>query len=74
LIGGVRRPIRGVVTMDQLVVDVTDGPSVQRGDEVVVIGRQGEEEISANEIAAQLGTIGYEVVCALSTRLPRNYR
>jgi len=74
LIGGVRRPIRGVVTMDQLVVDVTDGPSVQRGDEVVVIGRQGEEEISANEVAAQLGTIGYEVVCALSARLPRNYR
>lgn len=70
LIGGRRHPIVGVVTMDQLMVDVGDA-DVAVGDEVVFIGRQGDEQISANEIASRLGTIGYEVVCALSGRLPR---
>lgn len=70
LIRGRRHPIVGVVTMDQLMVDVGDTP-VAVGDEVVLIGSQGDEEIRANEIASRLGTIGYEVVCALSARLPR---
>jgi alanine racemase len=71
LIGGVRRPVRGVVTMDQLVVEVTDGPPVAVGDEVVLLGRQGQEQVTANEWAARLNTIAYEVVCGFGPRLPR---
>ncbi|MFM7068385.1 MAG: alanine racemase [Actinomycetes bacterium] len=71
LVGGVRRPVRGVVTMDQLVIEVADDPPVQRGDEVVLIGWQGEEHIPVSEWADRLDTIGYEIVCALSARLPR---
>jgi alanine racemase len=70
LIGGVPRPIVGVVTMDQLMVDCGDDP-VHVGDEVVLIGRQGEAEITANDWATVTGTIGYEIVCGLSRRLPR---
>lgn len=73
LIGGVRRPIRGVVTMDQLVVEVTDGPAVAVGDEVVLIGRQGNEEITADEWARLLDTISYEIVCGFGPRLPRRH-
>jgi alanine racemase len=73
LIGGRRCPIVGVVTMDQLMVDVGD-QAVAIGDEVVVIGTQGTEAVSANEWGSQLGTIGYEIVCGLSNRLPRHYR
>lgn len=73
LIGGVRRPMRGVVTMDQFIVEVTDGPEVQVGDEVVLLGAQEGEQIPAQEWADLLGTITYEVVCRLSTRIPRRY-
>ena len=73
LIGGVRRPMRGVVTMDQLVVEVTDGPEVAVGDEVVLIGRQGDEEITTGEWAEMLGTISYEIVCGFGPRLPRRH-
>jgi alanine racemase len=73
LIGGVRRPMRGVVTMDQLIVEVTHGPKVRVGDEVVLIGTQGDEEITAQEWADLLGTITYEVVCRFSNRIPRKY-
>lgn len=72
LIGGRRHPIVGVVTMDQLMVDVGQS-HVAVGDPVVVIGTQGEETISVEELAQRLGTIGYEVVCSLSQRLPRVY-
>ncbi len=74
LIGGKHRPIVGVVTMDQLMVDVGTGPdaeSVTVGSEVVLIGRQGDAEISASDVAATLGTIPYEVICAISRRVPR---
>jgi len=74
LIGGVRRPIRGVVTMDQFVVEVTDGPAVTVGDEVIILGRQGDEEITANEMGRWVDTIGYEVVCGFGPRIPRVYR
>ena len=70
LIGGRRCPIRGVVTMDQTIVEIGDLP-VQVGDEAVLIGRQFGESISASEWAERLDTIGYEVVCALSARLDR---
>jgi alanine racemase len=70
LLGGVRRRIVGVVTMDQLMIDCGDDP-VEVGDQVVLIGRQGVEQITASEWAVQLGTIGYEVVCAISSRIER---
>jgi alanine racemase len=73
LIGGRRRPIAGTVTMDQLMVDCGPGADVRPGDEVVLLGRQGEDEVSAWEWADRLGTIAYEVTCALSARLPRTY-
>jgi alanine racemase len=73
LIGGRRCLIVGVITMDQLMVDVGDH-TVVVGDEVVVIGAQGSESVSANEWGRRLGTIGYEIVCGLSNRLPRHYR
>lgn len=70
LIAGRRHPMVGVVTMDQFMVDVGDTP-VTVGDEVVLIGEQGRERITANEWGSLLGTIGYEVVCAISSRVPR---
>ncbi|MEY4175773.1 MAG: alanine racemase, partial [Actinomycetota bacterium] len=70
LVGGRRCPVVGVVTMDQLMVDVGD-QSVQVGDEVVLIGRQGPEVVTATEWADRLGTIAYEVLCAVSARVPR---
>ena len=72
LIGGRRCPIVGVVTMDQLMVDVGDS-AVAAGDEVVLLGRQGDQQIRAEDWADRLGTIGYEVVCAISARIPRVY-
>ena len=72
LIGGIRRPFAGVVTMDQIMVNCTDD-AVRIGDEVVLIGAQGSEVITANEWANKMGTIGYEIVCAISARMPRNY-
>ena len=72
LIGGHRLPIAGVVTMDQLTVDAGDLP-IRVGDEVVLLGRQGQEQIQAEEWAERLGTIPYEVVCGVSARVPRRY-
>ena len=70
LIRGVKLPIAGTVTMDQITVDAGD-LEVSPGDEVVLIGRQGNVSISANEVAERLGTIGYEVVARLGQRLHR---
>jgi len=72
LIGGGRRRIVGVVTMDQLMVDCGADP-VAVGDEAVLIGHQDGEEITASEWAERLGTIGYEVVCGISSRITRQY-
>ncbi len=72
LVRGRRCRVRGVVTMDQLLVDLT-GTDAEVGDEVVLIGTQGDETITVNEIGDLLGTIGYEVTCALSPRVPRRY-
>jgi alanine racemase len=71
LIKGVRRPLAGAVTMDQLVVDCGDDETVRPGDEVVLLGRQGDEEITADDWAAMAGTISYEVVCGVGPRMPR---
>jgi alanine racemase len=73
LIGGRRRPIAGAVTMDQILVDCGDDESVRRGDEVVLLGRQGDEEITAWEWAEKVGTIAYEVLCGIGPRVPRTY-
>lgn len=72
LIGGRRHPFAGAITMDQIVVDVGDHP-VEVGDEAVLIGRQGREEITADDWAARLGVLNYEVVCGFGPRLPRRY-
>lgn len=72
LIGGLHHPVRGVVTMDQLMVDVGSAP-VEIGDEVVLIGSQGGESITAAAVAATLDTIPYEVVCSIGVRVPRTY-
>ncbi len=71
LIRGQRAPVRGRVCMDQIVVDVTEIDDVTIGDEAVIIGRQGDEEITADEIAGKIGTINYEVVCKINKRVPR---
>jgi alanine racemase len=72
VIRGRRHPIAGTVTMDQLMVDVGDEP-VEVGDEVVLIGRQGDATVTAEEWASRLGTIAYEIVCGIGPRAPRNY-
>jgi alanine racemase len=72
LVGGRRRPIVGVVTMDQLMVDCGDD-HVEVGDEVVLIGAQGVHEITAEEWAERLDTIAYEIVCGIGPRVPRFY-
>lgn len=73
LIAGRRRPIAGTVTMDQLTVDCGDD-AVAAGDEVVLIGRQGTEEITAWDWATRLDTIAYEIVSGISRRVPLDYR
>ncbi len=73
LLGGQRVPVIGRVCMDQIMVDAGSVPGVSPGDEAVLIGRQGDEEISADEIARWIGTINYEVTCAVSGRVPRVY-
>ena len=70
LIRGQRFPLAGQVTMDQIVVDVDSVP-VEVGDEVVLLGAQGDERISATEWADRLGTISYEVLCGIGPRVPR---
>jgi alanine racemase len=72
LIGGRRHRVAGVVTMDQLIVDCGDA-TVAPGDEVVLIGRQGDERITAEELAAHTRTIGYEIVTSIGARVAREY-
>ncbi|MDP9441467.1 MAG: alanine racemase [Actinomycetota bacterium] len=74
LVGGQRRPIAGTVTMDQFLVDCGPRASVEAGDEVVLLGRQGDDEITADDWAGRLGTISYEVLCGIGPRVPRLYR
>ncbi len=74
LVGGRRAPIVGRICMDSCMADLTDLPgSAATGDEVVLVGRQGGEEITADEIADRMGTISYEVVCLAGKRVPRAY-
>jgi len=73
LIHGEKCPIVGRVCMDQFMVDVTHLEDVKMGDEVVLIGKQGENQITAEEIAKMVGTINYEVTCRISERVSRKY-
>jgi len=71
LVGGERRPLAGTVTMDHIVVDCGPDPRVRVGDEVVLVGRQGGQSISAWDWGRTLGTIAYEVTCGIGPRVPR---
>jgi alanine racemase len=73
LVGGARRPIAGTVTMDQIMVDCGPDASVNVGDEVVLIGSQGSETITAWDWADRCDTIAYEVLCGVSSRVPRTF-
>jgi alanine racemase len=73
LVRGRRVPLVGVVMMDVVVVDVTSVPDVTLEDEFVLLGRQGDEEISAHELAHRRTTISWEVLTSMAQRLPRVY-
>ena len=74
LIKGKRRRVLGNVTMDMMMVDITDAPEVSVGDEAVLAGRQGDEEITWAELAQKAGTIDYELCTLLMPRVPRIYK
>jgi len=73
LVRGVRAPIIGRVCMDLTMIDVGHIPDVRLEEEVVILGSQGDETISADEIAKQVGTINYEIVSSLTSRVPKTY-
>jgi alanine racemase len=73
LLGGVRRPLVGTVSMDNVTVEVGSPATTAVGDAAVLIGAQGGERITAEEVAQRLGTINYEVTCGLLARVPRAY-
>jgi alanine racemase len=74
LVKGRRCPLAGVVTMDMVMLDVTDVPGVARGDEVVIIGESGGERIRAEDLAQACGTIPYEILCGIGPRVTRVYQ
>ena len=71
LVGGRRRPLAGMVTMDQIVVDCGPSEEVAVGDDVVLIGEQGAGSLTASDWADVLGTIAHEVFCGIGARVPR---
>lgn len=71
LIDGKKAPITGRICMDQFMCDVTDIPQARVGEYAVLIGKSGSERITADDIADMTGTIGYEIVCGISARVPR---
>ena len=73
LLHGKRAPVIGRVCMDQMMVDVTDIPGVKLEDPVVLVGRDGDEVITVEDMAAAADTFNYELVCGLSRRVPRIY-
>jgi len=73
LVRGQRAPVAGTVCMDMIMVDVTDVPGVAVGDEVVLLGSQGDETVDAGELAERAGTISYEILCGIGARVPRRY-
>jgi len=73
LVNGVPRRFAGTITMDQLMLDCGSDSAVTVGDEVVLIGRQGEHVVTADDWARATGTIGYEIVSRMSSRIHRRY-
>jgi alanine racemase len=73
LVNGCMAPIAGNICMDQCMVDVTDVPNVKVGDEVIIMGTDGKNTVSADDIATGTGTIPYEILCAFGQRLPKVY-
>jgi alanine racemase len=73
LIGGRRRALVGTVSMDNVTIDVGLEGDVAVGDPVILLGAEGSERIGAEEVAARVGTINYEITCAVSPRVPRDY-
>lgn len=71
LVRGRRHPLVGTVSMDNITIDLGPETEVEAGDEAILIGRQGDEQILAEEVARRLETINYEVTCAISPRVPR---
>ena len=74
LINGKRAPVAGRICMDTIMVDITDIPGANYNSEVVLIGNQGKERITAQDIAEKTGTIPYEVLTSIGPRVTRVYR
>lgn len=74
MVNGKKTPIIGRICMDQTMIDVTDIPEVEMGSEVVILGQSGDVEYTADDMANDLGTIGYEVLCNISKRVQRFYK
>ncbi|CAI9084489.1 alanine racemase [Candidatus Methylacidiphilum fumarolicum] len=74
LIKGKRCPVRGAVTMNQIMVDISELPSCKIGEEAILIGTQGKESINADELAKLAGTISYEILTNIHSNIPRQYR
>jgi alanine racemase len=74
LVRGRRLPLVGAVCMDMMMVDVTDAPEVVMGDAVTLVGSDGAERISIDDLAGWAGTASYEILCGVSKRVPRVYR
>lgn len=73
IVNGHFAPIAGNICMDQCMIDLTDIPDVHIGDEVIIMGSDGNNTISADDIATAIGTINYEVLCSFGLRLPKVY-
>ena len=73
LVKGKRAPVIGRICMDMFMVDLSGAPQAKAGDEVILLGRQGDEEISADSLADMTGTISYEIICSIGHRIPRHY-
>ena len=73
LVKGKRAPQVGTICMDMTLIDVTDIPDVQMGDEVVIFGKQGNKIIPVEELAQKANTIPYEILCNVGKRVPRIY-
>jgi alanine racemase len=74
LVGGLRRPLRGTVSMDNITLDLgPEGAGAERGGDAVLIGAQGDDRVTAEEWARRLSTINYEITCGISRRVPRAY-
>jgi alanine racemase len=73
LVGGHRYPLVGTVSMDNITIDLGPSPEVVVGERAVLIGADGDERVTAEEIARRVGTINYEILCGISARVPRLY-